>query len=81
MSTPSENEKVFIKCAKKIECANFQSVNNHYAKFKHKETNNAEVEYTNQTPSKYFVWKKCVFISPRSTPLKMKKNIHEMCKK
>ena len=52
--------------------ADFQCVNNHYAKFEYIEINTVVVtDYTNYTPPKHCGWKKCL----SSTLLKNEKKL------
>ena len=60
---PPKNETIFIKIAQ------FRCVNSHYTKCEHKGMEIVgATDYTNQTPSKHFGWKKCL----RSSPSKMR---------
>ena len=71
----------YLSNVHKIEGANLQCVNDHYAKFECKEIRTVGVtDYTNQTPPKQFGRKKMSkFNTPPPPP--QKENIHEMCAK
>ena len=62
--TPQKMRK-YLSNVHKIEGAHLQRVKNHYAKFEYIGLETFGVtDYTNQTPSKHFGWKKCLSSTP-----------------